>query len=501
MKMATGETTAELWEYTVEDTGTVTVDRYLGKEKVVSVPGTLEDKPVSAIGPTAFEDCRFLQKVILPSGTREIAAGAFSGCTGLQSVRIPESVTVIGEGVFGGLRSLTLTVFKNSFAEAYCTENNLCFDFAGTEPELPTDADRTVAMSVSELTLPVGKQVRIQAETVRLTDEAPKKTKLVWISSDPDVAKVNASGAVTGMTPGTVTVTCALEDREEICSTVTLEVYIPVTAVKTDEKQMTLLLNQETTIGTTVLPEDATHPELEWTSSEPETVTVQNGKITALRPGDSVITCAATDGSGKAAVVSVHVPTFHAETGDLTVSEKTGADIPFTDDSAGSASFQLKVSGNAFKAGWSADGSIHIIPMRKGKGVLTVTAESIKKDTVGIKVTINQSAVYDRRHFPKMDYRMSQLSPERFRGYSVRFTGYVMQMSEGAETTELIISSSGKKDDPVSVIIDNTAYVFPVTVGSYVDVYGQYDGAVSYTTEAGAQINIPNIAAGRINLK
>ncbi|MBQ7761404.1 MAG: leucine-rich repeat protein [Clostridia bacterium] len=112
-----------------ESGGGYTVVDCLDSAKKVVIPNTYNDKPVEAIGYSAFENCTNLESVIISSGItkinqsafysckklesvtiqngiEKIGSYAFSGCTSLASVEIPNSVTTLGEEVFSGCTSL-----------------------------------------------------------------------------------------------------------------------------------------------------------------------------------------------------------------------------------------------------------------------------------------------------------------------------------------------------------------------------------------------------------
>ena len=82
-----------------------------------------------------------------------------------------------------------------------------------------------------------------------------------------------------------------------------LQVYgemVSVTSIALSPKSKTLVIGETLQISSTVKPENATIPELEWTSSKPEVASVdKNGMVMGLSAGTTTITAAATDGSGK----------------------------------------------------------------------------------------------------------------------------------------------------------------------------------------------------------
>jgi hypothetical protein len=92
-----------------------------------------------------------------------------------------------------------------------------------------------------------------------------------------------------------------------------IEITKKVTNIKLSPTSKTLTAIGSTfTIGATVTPTDATNKVLEWSSSNQSIAIVDdNGKVTAKGHGSTVITCAATDGSGVKATcsVTVNIPT------------------------------------------------------------------------------------------------------------------------------------------------------------------------------------------------
>ena len=66
------------------------------------------------LGISAFEGCRSLTSLTIPSSVTSIGAYAFKGCSGLTSLTIPSGVTSIGNSAFEGCRSLTSLTIPSS---------------------------------------------------------------------------------------------------------------------------------------------------------------------------------------------------------------------------------------------------------------------------------------------------------------------------------------------------------------------------------------------------
>lgn len=72
----------------------------------VTVPGTYNGKPVTAIGENAFRGCSGITAITLPDSITSIGDSAFYNCTGLTELVLPEKVVYIGSYAFSGCEQL-----------------------------------------------------------------------------------------------------------------------------------------------------------------------------------------------------------------------------------------------------------------------------------------------------------------------------------------------------------------------------------------------------------
>ena len=93
---------------------------------VLTIPASIEGKPVTSIGDFAFRGCRSLKSITIPDGVTSIKTGAFSGCTSLTSITIPDSVISIGDRAFKWCNSMQTITISDSVTSIGKEAFNLC---------------------------------------------------------------------------------------------------------------------------------------------------------------------------------------------------------------------------------------------------------------------------------------------------------------------------------------------------------------------------------------
>lgn len=98
------------------------------------------------------------------------------------------------------------------------------------------------------------------------------------------------------------------------------ETTIPVTRVVIREKELTMAKASSAKLEAIVKPQEATHQELAWSSSDEMVAMVQqDGTVTSLRPGTAVITATTTDGTNLSAQCTVTVTDEWGEEQEVTL--------------------------------------------------------------------------------------------------------------------------------------------------------------------------------------
>jgi len=113
-----------------EHNGEITITGYSGDKTVLSVPETINEMPVVAVGEYAFSEDGFeengLQQITLPKGLRIIGTGAFSNCIYMTSVQLPATVTDIQSGAFWNCSAMELSC---SLPQALETVGDYAFQY------------------------------------------------------------------------------------------------------------------------------------------------------------------------------------------------------------------------------------------------------------------------------------------------------------------------------------------------------------------------------------
>jgi len=260
-----------------------------------------------------------------------------------------------------------------------------------------SEADRTITVSPENTFVYVKESIKLKAEVEKLTENAPEKTKLVWESSDKKIAKIDSKGSVTGVAPGTVTITCKAKDNEEISQTIEIEVRRPVKSVSLSDSKVTMLFGAteeavQSTLSYKVSPEDAYDSSVTWSSSDESVVTVdQNGVMTAVGLGKATVTATSNSASSKSATCKVTV----VQSVRTVTLNKSAAEI-YTGDSLKLKANVLPENAETKKVTWKSsnesaatvDSKGTVKAKGPGKAIITCTATDGSKAEAKCTVTV-----------------------------------------------------------------------------------------------------------------
>lgn len=152
-----------------------------------------------------------------------------------------------------------------------------------------------ISISNAPQSLPVGSSVQLEAAVT--PDDYIGRVS--WESSDPSVLRVLSNGKVVAVGQGEAVITASIgEATSSVTITVTGEQpgESGLTGVSLDRYTLTLYAGEEAEQLTATLKPEGTEATIRWTSSNQTAATVsQDGKITPLSAGVTVVTAAAGD--------------------------------------------------------------------------------------------------------------------------------------------------------------------------------------------------------------
>ena len=130
-----------------------------------------------------------------------------------------------------------------------------------------------------------------------------------WTSSNTNVATVDTTGKVTGVSAGSATITVKTKDGSKVatCNVTVKNPVISVTGVTLNKTALNLVTGASESLVATISPSNATNKNVEWTSSNTNVATVDTtGKVKAISTGSAIITVKTKDGA-KVATCNVTV--------------------------------------------------------------------------------------------------------------------------------------------------------------------------------------------------
>ena len=192
-------------------------------------------------------------------------------------------VTAIGEG--------TAEVTVKTEQGGYTAKCNI-------RVSLPNERVTGVVLNKTGVTLEKDETYELRADVIPYD---ATNQNVSWTSNATSVATVDQEGKVTAVGPGkaTITVTTADGNYKATC-VVTVEAEVKVTGIKLDRNEVSMKYGRTIELKATIIPENATNKEIEWTSSNEEIATVSGGKVYSVSPGKATITAQTVDGSYKA---------------------------------------------------------------------------------------------------------------------------------------------------------------------------------------------------------
>ena len=238
----------------------------------VSVPVTsVSVKPESATLYVGGESLA-LQATVLPEDADIKEVVWESGNTAVATVDANGKVSPVAEGT-----AVITAAAKGTDKSASCTVTVTYKDV------------ESVTVSPSTMSLYIGEKGSL---TATVQPEYAKDKTVTWASADESIATVSQNGQVTAVAIGAVEITATAGQKTGKCTVNVISRLVTSVTLDKSSLSMTLFTNEKLTA--TVTPNNAEDGNVEWTSSDPEVASVdENGNVSSLKPGTTVITAKA----------------------------------------------------------------------------------------------------------------------------------------------------------------------------------------------------------------
>lgn len=279
------------------------------------------------------------------------------------------------KGITGGVTIITATSNDGGYVD-HCVL---------TVNELITE----ITLNKTYYKLGLGKTFRLVA-TVK--GETATNQELRWSTSNRRIVTVDQNGRIKGIKLGTATVTVRATDGSGAEATCTVRVSRLVTSIDLNVNYVTIVQGKSYQLKANVLPKNATFKKPLWSSSNTEVAIVnKNGLITALTPGNTIVTAKANDSSGVSSICYVRVIAPVASTG-ITVSE---SEVVMSPGETKTVAISIVPNNSTDTYTWSSDNELvakvdansGIISARAiGTANITVMTESGRRGTIKVFV-------------------------------------------------------------------------------------------------------------------
>ena len=158
--------------------------------------------------------------------------------------------------------------------------------------ELPPVEIEKIDIHIDNPVLQKGETKPLQ---VTISPQEANDHKVIYTSSNPEVATVDDKGNIQAIRSGTTTITVKAEENS-IQNQIEVEVYSKVTGIAIDQTEIYMQIDDTFKINGTIEPDDANNKNILFSSNLPEVAQIDDhGNITAYKEGEAIITAASEE--------------------------------------------------------------------------------------------------------------------------------------------------------------------------------------------------------------
>ncbi len=151
-----------------------------------------------------------------------------------------------------------------------------------------------VSLSQSSLNLNIGTTEQLYAT---ISPSNASNQSVTWSTNDASVATVR-DGLVTAVGAGSTTIVVTTADGQYTarCSVTVVDPTVHVTSILLDKTSLSLTVGATEQLTATLYPSNATNKNVVWSSDNPSVAVVQDGQVSALGAGSTIIRVTSEDG-------------------------------------------------------------------------------------------------------------------------------------------------------------------------------------------------------------
>lgn len=237
-----------------------------------NMPNISTDSP--NINPNDFSEDN--TKVYCNATNVNIRTGPSTSYEVITTVTNPDKMTRIKKGKQQGERW-----------DKVILENGIVgYIFQSYVTEVPNAQIERIDLSIDNTTLQKGERKQLQ---VTISPEEASDHKVIYSSSNPNVATIDDKGVIHALTSGTTTITVKAQENS-VQNSIEINVFSPVTGISIDQTEIYMPVGDNFKINAYIEPDDANNPNIIYKSDNEDIATIdESGIITAVKEGETII--------------------------------------------------------------------------------------------------------------------------------------------------------------------------------------------------------------------
>ncbi len=250
----------------------------------------------------------------------------------------------------------------------------------------------SIKLNNTSLTLEINDK---RSLTYEITPSDATNQNVTWVSSNSAVVSVDNKGNITALKSGSAVITVKSVDGSKTSQcNVTVKEPLKVTGIEISIRNMTLNIGETYNLNYTIKP-DGANSKVTWSSSDNSIISVDNGKIKALKEGSAKITVKTEEGYKDTCTVTALKPSntdikitkiaFDVSTKQMNLGDKLNINVSYSPNNATNRNLKW-VSSNPNVAKVDSQGRVEAVGL--GNATITATTKDGSKKTAKLALSV-----------------------------------------------------------------------------------------------------------------